>query len=157
MDYTYRYRTYPSDRVAEALNHHLNIHRQAYNYTRYEYNNKQNQPNIGSAYSHQKRLTDWKDEFPVFAEVHSKALQKTVERFYKNLSRLKEKKEKGYKVGELKWKPPREYQSITYSQSGFELKNTSGSDTNTATIELSKIGDIPIRYHRPIPNHATIK
>ena len=43
---------------------------------------------------------------------------------------------------------------MTYSQSGFELKNTSG---RRATLWLSKIGDIKIRYHRPIPDEASIK
>jgi putative transposase len=110
MEYDYRYRAYPDrNNLVSIAERQLDIHRQAYNYTRYEYNHKQAQSNIGSAYSHQKRLTDWKDKFPIFAEVHSKALQKTVERFYKNPSRLKDKKEKGYKVGELKWKSPREY------------------------------------------------
>ena len=110
--------------------------------------------NIGSAFQHQKRLTEWKTEWPVFSEVHSKALQKTVERFYDNLSTLSEKKQNGHTVGWLRWKAPREYQSVTYSQSGFELKNTSGRH---AMLWLSKIGDIPIRYHRPVPDNATIK
>jgi putative transposase len=43
---------------------------------------------------------------------------------------------------------------MTYSQSGFELKNTSG---RRATLWLSKIGDIKIRYHREIPDEAAIK
>ena len=43
---------------------------------------------------------------------------------------------------------------MTFSQSGFELKNTSG---RRATVELSKIGDLKIRYHRDIPNEADIK
>jgi putative transposase len=43
---------------------------------------------------------------------------------------------------------------MTFSQSGFELKNTSG---RRATLWLSKIGDIKIRYHREIPNRADIK
>jgi putative transposase len=43
---------------------------------------------------------------------------------------------------------------MTYSQSGFELKNTSG---RTATLWLSKIGDIKLRYHREIPDEAAIK
>jgi putative transposase len=43
---------------------------------------------------------------------------------------------------------------MTYSQSGFELKNTSG---RRATLWLSKIGDIKIRYHREIPDRADIK
>jgi putative transposase len=156
MWYDYRFRAYP-DRtgVTAEAERHIDIHRQAYNHTRYEYNALDtDEDNIGSAYQHQKRLTEWKTEWPVFKEVHSKALQKTVERFYDNLSNLSEKKEKGYKVGELRWKSPREYQSMTYSQSGFELKNTSG---RTATLWLSKIGDIPIRYHREIPDNATIK
>jgi putative transposase len=43
---------------------------------------------------------------------------------------------------------------MTYSQSGFELKDTSG---RRAILWLSKIGDIPIRYHREIPDEAAIK
>jgi putative transposase len=156
MWYDYRFRAYP-DRtgVTAEAERHIDIHRQAYNHTRYEYNALDtDEDNIGSAYQHQKRLTEWKDEWPVFSEVHSKALQKTVERFYDNLSNLSEKKQNGHKVGWLKWKSPKEYQSMTYSQSGFELKNTSG---RTATLWLSKIGNISIRYHRPIPDNATIK
>jgi len=91
---------------------------------------------------------------PGVREVHSKALQRTVTRFYDNLSTLKDKKEAGYNVGWLKWKSPREYRSMTYSQSGFELKNTSGQ---TTTLWLSKIGDIPLTYHRDIPDEAAIK
>ena len=156
MWYDYRFRAYP-DRtgVAAEVERHIDIHRQAYNHTRYEYQILDtDEDNIGSAYQHQKRLSEWKTEWPVFSEVHSKALQKTVERFYENLSTLSEKKQNGHNVGWLKWKAPREYQSVTYSQSGFELKNTSG---RTATLWLSKVGDIPIRYHREIPDNATIK
>ena len=156
MWYDYRFRAYP-DRtgVTAEAERHIDIHRQAYNHTRYEYNALDtDEDNIGSAYQHQKRLTEWKDEWPVFSEVPSKALQKTVERFYDNLSTLSEKKQNGHNVGWLKWKSPREYQSMTYSQSGFELKNTSG---RTATLWLSKIGDIPIRYHREISSNADLK
>jgi len=156
MWYDYRFRAYPDQTGVNAeVEGHIDIHRQAYNHTRHEYNDlNTDEDNIGSAYQHQKRLTEWKDEWPVFSEVHSKALQKTVERFYDNLSNLSEKKQNGHKVGWLKWKSPREYQSMTYSQSGFELKNTSG---RTATLWLSKIGTIPIRYHRSIPDNADIK
>ncbi|MCD2201351.1 transposase [Halobacterium sp. KA-4] len=153
MEYSHRYRAYPTQQVAATLDYHIDVHRQAYNYTRYEYENV-DADNIGSAYKHHDRLTDWKDDFAVFKEVHSKALQRTVTRFYQNLSNLATQKENGNKVGKLNWKSPTEYQSLTYSQSGFELKNTSG---RRATLWLSKIGDIPIRYHRPLPDEATIK
>ena len=153
MEYTHRYPAYPTQEVAVELERHIDIHRQAYNYTRYEYENV-DADNIGSAYKHHYRLPDWKDKFPVFSEVNSKALQRTVTRFYQNLDGLSEQKENGRKVGNLKWKSPKEFQSMTYSQSGFELKNTSGRH---ATLWLSKIGDIPIRYHRGIPDEADIK
>ena len=153
MQYSHRYPAYPTQEVAGDLERHIDIHRQAYNYTRYEYQNV-DADTIGSAYKHHSRLPDWKDDFPVFTEVNAKALQRTVTRFYQNLSGLKSLKEKRHKVGELKWKSPKEYQSITYSQHGFELKNTSG---RRATLWLSKIGEIKIRYHREIPDESEIK
>jgi putative transposase len=153
MEYSHRYPAYPTQQVAAELEHHIDVHRQAYNYTRYEYEHV-DADSIGSAYKHHYRLPDWKETFPVFSEVHSKALQRTVTRFYQNLDRLSKQKQHGRKVGKLKWKSPREFQSTTYSQSGFELKNTSG---RRATLWLSKIGDIPIRYHRDIPDEADIK
>ncbi|WP_254533421.1 RNA-guided endonuclease InsQ/TnpB family protein [Natrinema gelatinilyticum] len=153
MEYSHRYHAYPTQAVAERLEYHIDVHRQAYNYTRYEYGNL-DADNIGSAYKHHYRLPDWKRQFPIFSEVNSKALQRTITWFYQNLSNLKKKKHNGHKVGMLKWKSPAEYQSLTYSQSGFELKNTSGRH---ATVELSKVGDIRVRYHREIPDHADIK
>ena len=153
MEYSHRYLAYPTQEIAGELERHIDIHRQAYNYTLYEYENVDVE-DIGSAYKHHYRLPDWKNEFPVFSEVNSKALQRTVTRFYDNLSNLKDQKENGNKVGKLNWKSPREFQSMTFSQSGFELKNTSG---RRATLWLSKIGDIPIRYHRNIPDKADIK
>ena len=153
MEYSHRYPAYPTQEVAAELEHHIDIHRQAYNYTRYEYTHLDTD-STGSAYKHHSRLPDWKDEFPVFTEVNAKALQRTVTRFYDNLSNLSQQKAKGNEVGKLKWKSPREFQSITYSQHGFKLKNTSG---RRATLWLSKIGDIPLRYHRPLPDEADIK
>jgi len=153
MEYSHRYHAYPTQEVAAELDFHIDIHRQAYNYTLYEYENV-DADDIGSAYKHHSRLPDWKDEFPVFSEVNSKALQRTVTRFYQNLTGLSERKQNGRKVGKLNWKSPREFQSITYSQSGFKLKNTSG---RRATLWLSKIGEIKLRYHREIPDEAVIK
>ena len=94
-----------------------------------------------------------KDWWTDLRDVHSKALQKVVQRLYDNLSTLKGRKKNGYNVGELKWKAPGEYQSFTYSQSGFKLKNTSGR----TRLWLSKIGDIPITFHRDLADDATIK
>ena len=39
---------------------------------------------------------------------------------------LDELKERGHNVGELKWKAPREYRSITYNQFGFDVDSNTG-------------------------------
>ena len=85
--------------------------------------------------------------------VHSKVLQKVVQRLYDNLSTLRGRKENGYRVGTFKWKAPGEYRSFTYSQSGFKLKNTGGR----TRLWLSKLGDIPITFHRDLSDDAEIK
>lgn len=43
---------------------------------------------------------------------------------------------------------------MMYSLPGFELNNTNGQ---TVTLQLSKTGDITIRYHREIPTEADVK
>jgi putative transposase len=63
MEYSHRYPAYPTQAGTGELERHIDIHRQAYNYTRYEYQNK-NADTISSAYKHHDRLTDWKTSFP---------------------------------------------------------------------------------------------
>jgi putative transposase len=47
--------------VTANTERHIDIHRQSYNHTRYEYNALDtDEVNIGSAYQHQKRLPEWK-------------------------------------------------------------------------------------------------
>jgi putative transposase len=91
----------------------------------------------------------WND----LSDVYSKVLQTVVERLFDNLKGLSALKRKGYGVGMLKWKPPREFRSFTYSQSGFKLDKKGGR----TLLYLSKLGDIPIRHHREIPDDAKLK
>jgi putative transposase len=148
MNYNYRYRLNPSDDHRERLAWTVDTCRQVYNHFLHRLNRHEDT----SAYSEQKRLPDLKKWWSDLQDVHSKVLQKVVQRLYDNLSTLKSRKETGYNVGGLKWKAPGEYRSFTYSQSGFKLKNTSGR----TQLWLSKIGDIPITFHRDLPA-ATIK
>ena len=138
MEYSHRYPAYPTHELAAELDYHID--------------------SSPSVQLHPLRATTTPDfpagGYPVFSEVYSKALQRTVTRFYQNLTGLSEQKQNGRKIGKLNWKSPREFQSLTYSQSGFELKNTSDRH---ATLWLSKIGDIPIRYHRETPDEAATK
>ncbi len=150
MQYNYKYRLDPPEAVAETLLSHVDTCRQLYNHVLYLLNEADDIP---ARYEVQGQLPDLKSWWDDLTDVHSKVLQMVVKRVYDNLSTLKAQKENGRAVGSLKWKPPQEYRSLTYNQSGFELKNTSGRPT----LWLSKIGDIPIHLHRDIPENATIK
>jgi hypothetical protein len=71
-------------------------------------------------------LPEMKDWWPDLNKVYSTVLQKAVERIRDNIENLGKLKDKGYALGSLNWKKPREYRSFTYRQSGFELDKKSG-------------------------------
>ena len=150
MQYNYKYRLNPPEALTETLLHHVDTCRQLYNHVLYLLNEADDIP---ARYEVQGLLPDLKTWWDDLGDVHSKVLQMVVKRVYDNLSTLKAQKENGRAVGMLKWKSPREYRSLTYNQSGFKLKNTSGRPV----LWLSKIGEIPIHLHRDIPENATIK
>ncbi|SNR48872.1 RNA-guided endonuclease InsQ/TnpB family protein [Halorubrum vacuolatum] len=150
MQYNYKYRLDPPEALTETLLHHVDTCRQLYNHVLYLLNEADDIP---ARYEVQGQLPDLKTWWDDLGDVHSKVLQMVVKRVYDNLSTLKAQKENGRAVGMLKWKPPREYRSLTYNQSGFKLKNTSGRPV----LWLSKIGEISIHLHRDIPENATIK
>jgi len=155
MEYSHRYRAYPTQEVAERLDHHLDVHRQLYNHILWDYENSP-EDEKPSEYDQNNKLPEWKRTWSVFGELHSKAAQATVARFHHNLTVLRELKEKGYNVGRLKRQPPSEYRSVTYNQSGFDLDEKRGHD-KYAYVRFSKIGWVKIRYARPVPDHAAIK
>ncbi|MDS0259802.1 transposase [Haloarcula sp. S1CR25-12] len=150
MRYNYKYRLDPPEALTETLLYHVDTCRQLYNHVLYKLNEEDDIP---KRYKIQGTLPDLKSWWDDLGDVYSKVLQMVVKRVYDNLATLKAQKENGRAVGTLKWKPPREYRSLTYNQSGFKLKNTSGRPV----LWLSKIGDIPIQLHRDIPENATIK
>jgi len=150
MQYNYKYRLDPPEALTETLLHNVDTCRQLYNHVLHELNEADEIP---ARYEVQGTLPDLKSWWSDLNDIHSKVLQMVVKRVYDNLSTLKAQKENGRAVGMLKWKPPREYRSLTYNQSGFKLKNTSGRPV----LWLSKIGEIPIQLHRDIPENATVK
>ncbi|XGI83831.1 RNA-guided endonuclease InsQ/TnpB family protein [Halorutilales archaeon Cl-col2-1] len=155
MEYSHRYHAYPTEEVAAELEHHLDVHRQLYNHVRWDYE-QASEDDKPSEYDQNNKLPEWKQQWPVFSELHSKAAQATVARFHRNLSNLRKKKEKGYNVGRLTRQAPTDYRSVTYNQSGFDLDEKRGHD-KYAYVRFSKIGWVKIRYSRPIPDPASIK
>jgi len=104
----------------------------------------------------QNKLPQWKQKWPEWGTVYSKCLQMAVRRIKHSENVLDSLKERGFNVGTLKWKRPREYRSITYNQSGFDVDRNTGR-TGHAVVNFSKIGDFHLNYHRPLPGDATIK
>jgi putative transposase len=155
MEYSHRYRAYPTEAVAERLEYQLDVHRQLYNHVRWDYEHSP-EDDKPSEYDQNNNLPEGKEKWPVFSDLHSKAAQATVARFHRNLSTLHKKKEKGHSVGRLTRQAPAEYRSVTYNQSGFDLDEKRGHDTS-AYVRFSKVGWVKIRYSRPIPDHAIIK
>ncbi|WP_435156289.1 RNA-guided endonuclease InsQ/TnpB family protein [Haladaptatus sp. DFWS20] len=149
MRYNYRYRLDPSDAHRETLDRHRDLYRQVYNH----FLHRLNQVDGTTKYGEINQLPSMKQWWDDLTNLYSRTLQNVVERLYTNLSRLKDAKDAGRKVGLLKWKAPADYRSFTYRQSGFELKNTSGQPV----LRLSKIGEIPVRMHRDIPDGAKLK
>jgi putative transposase len=105
--------------------------------------------------SMQNQLPDWKREWSEWKQVYSKCLQMVVRRIKHSESVLESLRERGFNTGRLKWKAPREYRSIKYNQSGFDVDDNTGR-TGHATVSLSKIGDFHLDYHRPLPSNADI-
>ena len=152
MYYAYKYRLKPSDAHREELDRHRDICRHVYNYFLYRIN-EYDRDDIPSMSALRSELPDLKQWWSDLNDVYSRTLQVVVERLYDNLSSLSALKRNGYGVGSLRWKPPQDYRSFTYSQSGFKLDKKGGRNV----LCLSKIGDIPIRLHREIPTDATLK
>ncbi|SEH53490.1 putative transposase [Halopenitus malekzadehii] len=154
MYYAYKYRLKPSDAHRKELDRHRDICRQLYNHTLYRLNEYQDERGeLPSMTTLRSELPDLKKWWDGLSDVYSKVLQTVVERLFDNLKGLSKLKENGYGVGQLKWKPPREFRSFTYNQSGFKLDKKGGQ----AVLSLSKLGDIPIRLHRAIPDDANLK
>lgn len=103
----------------------------------------------------QNKLPNWKQRWPSWTSVNSKCLQMAVRRIKHSEKVLKSLEEKGYDVGKLKWKKPREYRSITFNQSGFDVDSNTGQPGH-ATVWLSKVGTFHLNYHRPLPDDAEI-
>ncbi len=127
MYYAYKYRLKPSDAHREELDRNRDIYRQLYNHTLHRLNEYQDEHSkLPSMTTLRSEIPDLKKWWDGLSDVYSKVLQTVVERLFDNLNSLSKLKENGYGVGQLKWKPPREFRSFTYSQSGHQKSSTSG-------------------------------
>ena len=69
---------------------------------------------------------------------------------------LKEHRKNGRNTGRLKWQGPGDVRSVAYQSEGFNVNHTTDHD-DFGTLTLSKIGEIPIRAHRGLPETENVK
>lgn len=158
MEYSPRFQLQPTQPQQDTLESTLDTVRQVYNHGLYRFNQLPESTGTVKQRVRQIRnelpeLKNWWDELN---NIYSKVLQTTIERIATNIQRLGQAKQTGQNVGSLNWKSPREFKSFTYNQSGFKLDKKSGSE-GYGLLKLSKLGDIPIRLHRDLPEHKKIK
>ncbi|MCU4971200.1 transposase [Halobacteria archaeon AArc-m2/3/4] len=157
MEPTFKYRARPETEAdEESALYQINLHREVYNHALTQHYNPAPEHDKPSYTTLQNKLPQWKRQWVRWGDAHSKALQMAVRRIYWAQDALDELEERGHDVGDLKWKKPHDFRSVTYNQSGFDVDSNTGRDGH-ATLWLSEIGNFDIEYHRPLPDDADIK
>lgn len=143
MRKTFKYRIFPTKAQRTRLNETLEMCRQIYNSTLNLRRSfwEQERKSL-SLYDTNKELTGWKADNPELANVHSQVLQNVQERVDLAFKAFFRRIREGHKNGFPRYKGFGRYDSFTFKQSGFELREN--------RLYLSKIGDVKIKFHRPI-------
>lgn len=147
---TYRYRLYPNKAQEAKLSGWLESLRLLYNFALAERRDayKAERRSI-SVYEQKRDLPDLKRRFSRYARIHSQVLQDTLFRLEKAFKRF------FAGSGYPRFKGKDRYRSFTYPQNTAFRILPGGKK-----IRLSGIGNVNIRYHRPLegtPKTATVK
>jgi putative transposase len=144
MRLTYQYRLFPNSAQRTNLEQTLTLCRWVYNQTLALRKDVWEQEQRSVTYYDSKRMLPiWKAENPHLSRVYSQVLQNVTERvelaFQAFFRRVKAGEEE---VGYPRFKGYGNYDSFTYTQSGFKLDGD--------ILALSKIGNLRVKLHRPI-------
>jgi putative transposase len=144
----FKFRLYPNKTQTKALENTLEICRYAYNQllacqkASYVEHGK-----LVSQYDQNLKLTQMKSVNPLLSNVHSQILQNISKRIRDAYTNFFARKKLGLKSGLPRFKKYGKYKSLTFPQSGFKIVETG---KRLDVLEMSKIGDIPIRLHRTV-------
>jgi putative transposase len=143
MKKAFKYRIYPTSRQLSLFEHTLDLCRELYNGALMERSDAYKRAAISISYTMQQdQLPEIKKTRTDLKEVHSQVLQDVLRRLDKAFDNFFERVKKGEKAGYPRYKGESRYNSFTYAQSGFEIKQ--------GRLVLSKIGHIKIKLHRPL-------
>jgi putative transposase len=155
MKHTLRFRAYLPDDVASEAWGHIDILRQIRNHAVRDYYNS-DYNDRPSDYDQHNTLTGWTDRWPTFAEPSQHAAQQAISQIHKDLDKLQDRQDEGYKVGELNWQGAGEFRSVSYNQSSrFNVDHNTGDD-RFVRFRLEKIGWFRVRADRSVPAAADI-
>ncbi|MBD2502156.1 RNA-guided endonuclease InsQ/TnpB family protein [Anabaena azotica] len=167
MKTSYQYKIKPTKQQAEKIDNTLEMLRHQYNYLLaqrfdwYEFNRcpidicplichlpeLRKQPNY---YNQKASLVQLKVDRPWYKEIHSQVLQEVPKRVELAFDRWLKGNINGKKSGRPRFKGKGQYKTFTYTQ--FKQHHFVNNK-----ITLSKIGDVKVIVHRPIPDGFKIK
>ena len=90
----------------------------------------------------QALIVKLKQEKPELKKVYSKVLQMVNYQLWSNIKTLNELKKMGKKVSWLRYKTGNSFKTLNFNQSGFKIERRK--------LILSKVGEIPIKFHRSV-------
>jgi putative transposase len=169
---TYQYRLQPTPTQAATLSHWGELLRRHWNYAlgqRLDYLRRTRSsvdrcslisepigeiPNKVDYYSQAANLKETKSLFPEYKDIYADCQQQNLMRLDKAWKRWLIPDKNGKRGGKPRFKKQGDICSIT-----FPRVNSAKAGANLLgnTLKLSKIGDIPVVLHRPIPEGSVIK
>lgn len=156
---TFEYRIYPNRNQQVKLINTLNLCRKLYNACLFQRKIAYQSHGITiTRYDQNKQLIEVKNTFPEYKSVHSQVLQSVPDRLNKSFNNFFRRIKTGEKPGYPRFKSRWRYNSFTYTQGGFKLLfDVHNPSMKYNRLRLSKIGDIKISFHRPLPKNSKIK
>ncbi|WP_293118611.1 transposase [Okeania sp. SIO1I7] len=167
MRIAYQYKLRPTKEQADKIEKTLDMLRHQYNYMLAEKFNwwEQNRCPINACplichlpalkdrptrFSQQKSLTQLKIDRPWYKQIHSQVLQEVPKRVELAFDRWLKGDSNGKRLGKPRFKRKGQYKTFTYPQ--FQQHHFVNNK-----VKLSKIGDVKVIVHRPIPDGFIIK
>jgi len=143
MRMTFQYRLYPNKAQRKQLEFTLERCRMLYNRLLEErilaYRLERQSL---SYYDQANTFSERKAHIPALKQVHSQVLQDVARRLDKAFQAFFRRVKSGETPGFPRFKPPQRYDSFTYPQGGYAIRGNK--------LQLSKIGALKIKLHRPI-------
>ena len=138
----YKFRIYPTKSQKTKMEQTLDLCRWTYNKTLETRKTAWEKGKSLSKYETNNMLPEWKENNPELKEVFSQVLQNVHERVDLAFKAFFRRVKTGEKPGYPRFRGKGRYDSFTYPQKGFKI--------DSGKLDLSKIGGIKIKIHRPI-------